>query len=328
MKTKDFKLGGKTMNEIEKGYLDDLNKIKETIRESQTQTLLVVNSALIITYYKIGTLINERKEWGKKYVQRLSNDLSYLGKGYSYDNLMRMAQFSATFSKNEILEQPVPKIPWGSIIEIMKKSSSKEEMLWYVNQTYKNRWSRSTLLKQFQLDAFSRGIVEPLTSDADFQKEIIKDTLALQFASENEIHSEKDLKNKIVDNIVLFLQELGQGFALVGKEYRIVIKSGKNYYIDLLMYHTKIHAYVVIEVKLDDVEPGDFGQLNFYINAINEFEKTGVDNDTIGILLCKKADQFAVQTTLKGIINPIGVSKYKLLEELPSYLEKRLQEIE
>lgn len=316
------------MNEIEKGYLDDLTKIKETIRETQNQTLVVVNSAVIIAYYKIGTIINKRKEWGKRYVQRLSHDLSTLGKGYSYDNLMRMAQFSATFGQNEILEQPVPKIPWGSIIEIMKKSSSKEEMLWYVNQTYKNRWSRSALLKQFELDAFKRGIIEPLTSDADFQKDIIKDTLALQFASEKEVRSEKDLKDKIVDNIVLFLQELGQGFALVGKEYRIVIKSGKNYYIDLLMYHTKIHAYVVIEIKLDEAEPGDFGQLNFYINAINEFEKTGIDNDTIGILLCKKADCFAVQTTLKGIVNPIGVSKYKLLEELPSYLEKRLKEIE
>jgi len=94
------------------------------------------------------------------------------------------------------------------------------------------------------------------------------------------------------------------------------------------MYHTKIHAYVVIEVKLDCIEPSDFGQLNFYINAVNDLEKIDGDNGTVGILLCKNANSYEIQTTLKGINNPIGISKYKLLEELPNYLQSRLKEIE
>lgn len=316
------------MNEIEKVYLDDLQKIKETIRDAKNQTLVVVNSAVILTYYKIGSIINQRKTWGSSYVRKLANGLEEYGKGYSFDQLMRMSQFASTFTKNEILEQPVPKIPWSSILKIIQKSSSKEEMLWYINQTYKNRWSRSVLLKQFEIDAYSRGVIEPAASEKNFNKEIIKDTLALHFVSEKDVHSEKDLKDRLVDNIILFLQELGQGFALVGREYRLSPPNGKNYYIDLLMYHTKIHAYVVVEVKLDCVEPSDFGQLNFYINAVNDLEKIDGDNDTVGILLCKNANNYEIQTTLKGINNPIGISKYKLLEELPSYLEKRLKEIE
>ena len=208
----------------------------------------------------------------------------------------------------------------------MNKSSSKEEMLWYINQAYKNRWSRSTVLRQFELQAYQRGIISPTTSTTDdtYFKEIAKDTLAFPFISEKEISSEKDLKNKLIDNIVMFLQELGPGFSLVGKEYRLTTPTNKNYYVDLLMYHTKIHAYVVIEVKLEEVAPADFGQLNFYINAINNSEKTELDNETVGILLCKSSDRYTVCESMKGISNPIGVSKYKLLEDLPLYLANRL----
>lgn len=112
------------MNEIEKVYLDDLQKIKETIRDAKNQTLVVVNSAVILTYYKIGSIINQRKTWGSSYVRKLANGLEEYGKGYSFDQLMRMSQFAATFTKNEILEQPVPKIPWSSILKIIQKSSS------------------------------------------------------------------------------------------------------------------------------------------------------------------------------------------------------------
>ena len=90
------------------------------------------------------------------------------------------------------------------------------------------------------------------------------------------------------------------------------------------MYHTKIHAYVVIEVKMEDLTPADFGQLNFYVNAIDDLEKTENDNDTVGILLCKSADKYVVETSFKGLKTPLGVSKYKLLEDLPEYLTNKL----
>ena len=103
---------------IEKDYLTDLNKIKETIRTNQSKAMVVVNSAMIMTYYEIGTIINQRKVWGNKYIERLSNDLKEYGKGYSYDNLFRMTQFAKEFTKDEILEQPVPKIPWRILSSI------------------------------------------------------------------------------------------------------------------------------------------------------------------------------------------------------------------
>lgn len=313
---------------IEKDFLNDLEEIKRTIQTNRNKTLYAVNSAMIITYYQIGTIINQRQKWGNKYIQKLANNLKEFGRGYSFDQLRRMARFARELTLNEIWAQAVPKIPWTTIILIMNKSSSKEEMLWYFDQTTKNTWSRANLLTQFKKQAYQRHQIEPLTNEPEMLNEVVKDTLAFGFISKKDVTTEQDLKNKLMDNIILFLQELGQGFALVGKEYRLAAPNGRNYYIDLLMYHTKIHAYVVIEVELDCIEPSDFGQLNFYINAVNELEKIDGDNDTVGILLCKNANNFEVQTTLKGMNNPIGVSKYKLLEELPSYLEKRLKEID
>ncbi len=110
-------------------YLNDLKKIKETIKTNQNKAMVIVNSAMIMTYYEIGTIINERKTWGSKYIQKLSEDLKEYGGGYSYDNLRKMAQFAKEFSYNEIWEQPAPKKPWFTIIKIMQKSKSHEEMI-------------------------------------------------------------------------------------------------------------------------------------------------------------------------------------------------------
>ena len=319
-------------NSIEKSYIEDLQQIKATISENRYKSLVVVNSTMIMTYYKIGTIINERKEWGNKYIQRLAEDLKEFGKGYSYEHLKKMRQFASIFTNNEIGLQPVTQIPWGTIIQILSKSSSKEEMLWYINKTYINKWSRRMVVEQFKYKAYERKLIEPLVTEAvakdEELKEIFKDTLSFGFLGDVEIKDERDLKDRLLDGIVSFLQELGPGFALVDKEHKLVTPTGKNYYIDLLMYHIKIHAYVVIEVKIGEFQPSDIGQLQFYVNAINDLEKGEDDNSTVGLLLCKTADSYVVKTTLKTSDAPIGVSKYKTLDDLPKYLMERMKEIE
>ena len=209
---------------IEKDYFHNLQEIKEAIRTSQNKAMVVVNSAMIMTYYEIGTIINKRKTWGSKYIKNLANDLKEYGKGYSYDQLKRMAQFANEFSVQEIGAQPVPQIPWSSIIVIMQKSSSHEKMLWYINETYKNGWSRSMVLNQIALKAYERSLIEPTTSNItksdDLSNELFKDTYVFDFLDKNSIKNEKDLKDQMIDNIIKFLQELGPGFCLVGKDYK------------------------------------------------------------------------------------------------------------
>ena len=319
----------KNNNILEKDYFNDLNKIKETIWQNQNKAMVYVNNQMILTYYEIGTIINQRKTWGSKYIQNLANDLKEYGKGYSVQNLKRMSQFANEFTKNEISQQPVGQIPWGTLMTvILPKSKSHYEMLFYINATHKNGWSRSMVLNQIEMKTYERSLIEPNTTTVvksnDLTNELFKDTYVFNFLNKNNIKNENDLKNQLIDNIIKFLNELGPGFSLVGKEYKIVTPTNKEFFIDLLMYHTKIHAYVVIEIKIGEFNPADLGQLIFYVNAIDELEKTDGDNETIGLLLCKDADKFVAETTLKNSLMKLGISKYKLIEELPEYLERKL----
>ena len=290
--------------------------------------------------------INERKTWGSKYIERLSNDLKEYGASYSIRNLHYMAQFADEFCLDKIMHQPGAQIPWGTTtqivhqpvgqipwrttIEIMQKSKSHEEMLWYINEAHKNGWSRSMVLNQITMKSYERSLIKPDTTSTiksdDLSNELFKDTYVFDFLDKNNIKTEKDLKIQSIDNIIKFLQELGPGFSLVGKEYRLVTPTNKEFYIDLLMYHTKIHAYVVIEVKIGEFRPEDLGQLIFYVNAIDDLERTDRDDETIGLLLCKDSDTYVAKTSLNKNQMKLGISKYKIVEELPKYLEKRLKE--
>ena len=318
-------------NEVfEKDYFKDLQEIKEAIRTNQNKAMVIVNSAMIMTYYEIGTIINKRKTWGSKYIKNLANDLKEYGKGYSKRNLQFMSQFANNFTKNDIVKQVASQIPWFTIVVIMQKSSSHEKMLWYINETYKNGWSRSMVLNQIAMASYERSLIEPTTSNItksdDLSNELFKDTYVFDFLDKNSIKNEKDLKDQMIDNIIKFLQELGPGFCLVGKEYKLVTPTNKDFFIDLLMYHTKIHAYVVIEVKIGEFTPADLGQLIFYVNAIDDLERTERDDETIGLLLCKEADSYVAKTSLNKAQLHLGISKYKFIEELPEYLNRKLKE--
>ena len=315
---------------IEKDYVKDLQQIKEIIKTNQNKAMVVVNSAMIMTYYEIGTIINQRKKWGNKYIERLSNDLKGYGRGFSYDNLNYMRRFSSEFTKDEIFEQPARLIPWFTLIEIIQKSNTHNETLWYIEQTHKHGWSRSMVLNQFKLKAYERSLLEPTTSEVvsvseDLTKELFKDTYVFDFIDVNKIKNEKELQYSLIQNISKFILELGNGFSFVSEKYKL--KVGEDYFeIDLLFYHILTHSYVVIELKTTKFKPEYIGQLLFYTNYIDSYIKSDLDNKTIGIVLCPEANGFVCKTTLMNTKN-IGISKYKFIEELPEYLEKRLKEI-
>ena len=315
---------------IEKEYFDDLKKIKETIRTSQNKAMFVVNSASIINNYKIGTIINQRKVWGNKYIERLSNDLKEYGDGYSYDSLKLKSRFAKEFTIDEIREQPVPQIPWGTIIEIMKKSKTHDEMLWYIKQTYKNGWGRSMVLNQFKLKAYERSLIEPetspdITTSNELTNELFKDTYVFDFIDINNIKSEKELQKTLLQNITKFLIELGNGFSFVSEKFKLKVEDD-FYEIDLLFYHIPSHSYIVIELKTTKFKPEYIGQLLFYTNYIDAYVKSELDSNTIGIVLCPEANGFVCKTTLMNTKN-IAISKYKFIDELPEYLERKLKEI-
>ena len=316
-------------NILEKSYLEDLQKIKETIRENQNKIMVVANKGMIFTYYQIGTIINQRKKWGNKYIERLSNDLKHL-KGYSIQNLYRMKRFAEEFDFEEVFPQAGGIIPWRTLTDIIEKCNSKKEKLYYIKKVYENSWSRNMLINQIEMKSYERSLLNPIVSEEisksnnELVNTLFKDSYVFNFLDRENIRTEDDLKRQMINHILDLLEEFGKGFSLVGKEYKLSTPTNKEFKIDLLLYHTKIHAYIVIEVKLGEFKPADYGQLVFYVNAIDRLEKTNEDNPTIGLLLCKEADTFVAETTLKSSSSYIGISKYKYIEELPDYLIRKL----
>ena len=140
-------------------------------------------------------------------------------------------------------------------------------------------------------------------------------------------HDEKELEDALVTQVTQFLLELGAGFSYISRQHRLEV-AGDEFFIDLLFYHTRLHCYVVIELKAVKFKPEFAGKLNFYVSAIDGILKTEQDNPTIGILICKSKNDMVVEYTLKDIHKPIGVSEYMITKNLPKEYKSSLPSIE
>ncbi|WP_415524736.1 PDDEXK nuclease domain-containing protein [Clostridium sp.] len=141
--------------------------------------------------------------------------------------------------------------------------------------------------------------------------------------------NERDIENQLVKKITKFLLGLGSGsgFAFIGNQYHLNV-AGEDYYLDLLFYHVKLRCYVVIELKTGKFRPEYAGKLNFYLSVVDDLLKTNADSPSIGIILCKEKNKLIAEYSLKDMTKPIGVSEYKLLEQIPIELKGSLPTIE
>lgn len=158
---------------------------------------------------------------------------------------------------------------------------------------------------------------------SDLANETIKDPYKFDFLNISKKHSERELENALVTNIMKFLLELGKGFAFIGNQYHLEL-SGKDYYLDLLFYHIKLRCYVVIELKAGEFKPEYAGKVNFYLTLVDEKLKSA----SIGIILCTAKDKITAEYSLREMIKPIGVSEYKVIEKLPNEFKDSLPTIE
>ena len=316
---------------IEKEYFDDLKEIKETIKSNQNKAMIVVNTSMIMNYYEIGMIINQRKSWGNKYLERLSIDLKEHGSGYSRSNLFYMQKIASLFTKDEIVQRCVGLIPWRSLITIITKCKEHDKIIWYVNETYNNKWTKTLLENKIKMKSYELRLIEHhdnsiISNDNPLLDEIFNSKLAIGFIDKNKITTEKALEKELINNITKFILELGKGFAFVGNQYKLEIPN-HEYYPDLLFYNYILHSFVIIDLKLTSFKPEYLGKMIFYVNIANDTLKGENDNPTIGLILCKEAENIVMKYSFGSIITPIKVAEYKFIEELPGYLEKRLKTI-
>ena len=317
-----------------------LADLKTLIKTSQIKAALAVNSELIQLYWKIGQDILQRQQqegWGSKVIERLSQDLKREFpnmKGFSPRNLKYMRALAEAYPDEQIVLRLIAQIPWGHNQSLLNKLSTLDQRLWYAQKSIENGWSRNILELQIDSNLIARQGGASHNFDrtlppeqSDLTQNLLKDPYNFEFLTLEQAARERELEQAIVQRIRDFLLELGVGFAFVGNQYRLEV-DGDEFFIDLLLYHIKLHRYVVVELKVTDFKPEYVGKMNFYITAVNELLCGDRDDPTIGIILCRSKKKTVVEFALGTVQNPIGVSTYRLSDELPAALQESLPTIE
>lgn len=325
-------------------YKNWLKELKQKFRQAQVKASVRVNSTVLEFYWGLGSDIVQKQEnaaWGSGFLSQLSHDLMAefpTVKGFSLSNIKYIRQWYLFYNGKLLIGQQavdqLMQIPWGHNLQIVSKSHSVEEALYYVQNTLEHGWSRNVLVHQIESGLWQRegkaitNFASTLPAvQSDLAQQTIKDPYLFDFLTLREKHSEKELEHGLVEHITHFLLELGAGFAYMGKQFPLKVGE-REFFIDLLFYHTRLHCHVVVELKIGDFEPEHAGKLNFYIKAVDEQLKQDGDSPTIGILLCKRKDRVVAEYALSDIQKPMGVSEYQLTQALPENLKSDLPSIE
>ena len=325
---------------LPENYGDFLESLKQRVRLSQVRAAIAVNQELIMLYWHIGQEISSnvnKKKWRSKVIDRLSKDLKQEFpdmSGFSFRNLQYMRTFAVAYSDESIVQWVVARLPWGHNTSLLDKLEIQEERLWYAQKALENGWSRDILVLQITTGLYNRigGAMTNFqqvlpSSQSDLVQQILKSPYNFEFLSLAINIQERDLERGLIAHIKDFLMELGIGFAFLGSQYPIVVDD-KEYKLDLLFYHARLHCYIVIDLKIGNFEPEYSGKMNFYVSAVDHLLKTDEDKATIGIILCRSKTKTTVKFALQDLQKPIGVATYQLKTHLPKSLENSLPTVE
>lgn len=347
----------KSITILDKDYTHWVKNLVIRYRQSQIKAAVKVNTEQLLFNLSLGKDIAERQDenkYGSKFYATLSRDLKkeipdveglsesniryckrfYLLYNQVVENLPQLVENLDSKNLPQLVEE-LCSIPWGHHRLIIDRcSDNPQKALFFVNQTLENGWSRAMLLNWIDTGLYERqgkaltnfSVALP-APDSDLAQEVTKDPYSFAFAGIKGKYNEKKLKEALLTNITNFLVELGSGFSYVGREYRLQIGE-KEKFIDLLFYHLKLRCYVVVEVKIDEFDLPDVGQIGGYIVACNHILKRPDDNPTIGLLICKKKNGLLAQYSLESSNQPIAISSYELEQFYPVKVEGALPTIE
>lgn len=331
---------GKEMAMMPADYGQWLADIKNRVLTARQRAALAVNAELVSLYWHIGRDILQRQAaqgWGSKVIDRLGRDLREAFpemKGFSTRNLKYMRAFAEAWTDFEIVQQVAAQLPWFHLCTLIDKVKDTQQREWYLKQAIAQGWSRTTLeihikncLHERQGQAVTNFAARLPAPTSALAQETLKDPYLFDFLSLGEDAQEREIENALVHHITRFLLELGNGFAFVGRQYRLEV-NGDEFFIDLLFYHARLKCYVVVELKATAFNPEHAGQLNFYLAAIDAQVKAPDDHPTIGLLLCKTQNRLVAEYALSGIDKPIGIAEYELVRTLPEPLVTNLPTVE
>ena len=322
-------------------YAATLREIQAHLRNARVRAVLAANPLVIEAYWQTGQIILARQQeaaWGAKVIDRLAADLQHafpdMG-GLSPRNLLAMKIFAREFPVGPIAQQPVAQLPWGHVLQIMQRLKTTAERDFYIRAAIAHGWSRSILESQIagRLHLRSGKAQNNFSNtmppaDSDLATQVFKDPYLFDFLGTADPRREAEVEQALVDHVQKFLLELGAGFAFVGRQVRLEV-GGEDYPLDLLFYHVRLRRYVVIELKARAFTPGDVGQLNLYLSAVDDLLRHPDDQPTIGLLLCRKKNKLVAEYALRGLDQSIAVAAWhtELTESLPDELRGSLPTI-
>jgi len=326
-------------------YPELLERLKREIGAARTRAALAVNTELIGLYWRIGREILTRQEqegWGSKVIERLSRDLRQEFpemRGLSVRNLYYMRRFAASWPDSQIVQQPVAQLPWGHSVVLIDKLDIATERDWYARHAVEDGWSRKLLEHHIATCRHERegraitNFAETLpTPESDLVAQIVHEDYNLEFLGITEDVHERGIERSLVAEIERFMIELGAGFAFVGRQVPLDVE-GEEFFIDMLFFHIPLNRYVVIELKLGKFRPQYAGQINFYVNVVDDQLRSEHHDSTIGLVLCASRNKTVARYALQGINRPVGVARFTaaaptLVEKVPEELHDQLPELD
>ena len=234
------------------------------------------------------------------------------------------------------LTSPIARINWASQMVILDSSLPLGVRYWYMKQSVGMGWSSNVLKMQIETNLYNRQIsnnkVNNFTAtlpapQSDLANYLLKDPYIFDLAGAKEKADERDIEEQLVKHVTRYLLEMGNGFAFVARQKHFQI-GNSDFFADLILYSIPLHAYIVVELKATPFKPEYAGQLNFYINVVDDKLRGENDNKTIGLLLCKGKDEVVAQYALTGYDQPIGISDYQLSKAIPENLKSALPSVE
>lgn len=306
------------------GFYDMLDDLKSIVRGAHVRAQLKVNTEMLLMYWQIGRTILERQggeKWGTKVVDRIATELRTEfpnQRGFSRTNLKYMQQMARTWP-DPIGQQAVGQLPWGHIVILMSKCSSRFELDFYAQHAVYHGWSRDRLSTHIRSGlhlaqgAAANNFDVTIPEQSEAATQIFKDPYRLEFTRLSDTAAERELEDALTDKIIQFLTELGFGFAFVGRQYPLTV-GDTEFRIDLLFYHFKLHRFVVVELKTTRAHPSHLGQLGFYVTAVDRLLRDPERDDrTLGILIAESKDETVVEFALQSQNQPLAVSAYAAL---------------
>ncbi len=313
-----------------------LSAIKERIRSAQYEALRAVNKELVTLYWDIGRMIVERQagpSWGKSVVERLAADLQaeFPGvAGFSASNLWRVKGFYEDYASSEKLAPLVREISWSHNVVIMERCKGPLEREFYIRMTRKFGWSKNVLIHQIENQSYEKTLLGQTNFDKALApaqrapaKLAVKDEYTFDFLELGEECAERELERALVARIEVFLRAMGGLFAFIGSQFRLEL-DGKEYFIDLLLFHRRLRCLVAVELKVGEFEPEFVGKMQFYLAALDDRAREEGENPSIGIILCKEKRRTIVEYALRDARKPIGVATYRIVRHLPRELQGQL----